>query len=66
MPNPNEARLSLKDWINREGLTQDSFWAWAETVDGTCPALCRHGCEVEPDGYCEHACPSVLLATGLI
>ncbi len=30
------------------------------------PACCKEGCEVEPDGTCEHDCPSVLLAMGLI
>ena len=24
------------------------------------------GCEIEPDGRCEHGCPSVLIALGII
>ena len=30
------------------------------------PACCSEGCEVEPDGHCEHGYESVLLAEGLI
>lgn len=34
--------------------------------DSIVPACCKEGCEVEPDGECEHGCPSVLLALGVI
>lgn len=42
-----------------------------EFLEDTCsdsivPACCDEGCEVEPDGRCEHGCPSVLIALGLI
>lgn len=37
-----------------------------ELDDAVVPACCDEGCEVEPDGRCEHGCPSVLLAFGLI
>jgi len=30
------------------------------------PACCSEGCQVEPDGHCEHGNESVLLAQGLI
>lgn len=30
------------------------------------PACCSDGCEVEPDGTCEHGFPSVFLSIGLI
>lgn len=30
------------------------------------PACCSEGCEVEPDGKCEHGHPSILLEEGLI
>jgi hypothetical protein len=30
------------------------------------PACCSYGCEVEPDGTCEHGYPSVFLEMGLI
>jgi hypothetical protein len=35
-------------------------------IDSVVPACCDEGCEVEPDGRCEHNCPSALLAVGLI
>jgi hypothetical protein len=34
------------------------------TGDSACEAT--DGCWVEPDGYCEHGCPSWLLKLGLI
>jgi hypothetical protein len=37
-----------------------------ELDDAVVPACCDESCEVEPDGRCEHGCPSVLLALGLI
>ncbi len=30
------------------------------------PACCDEGCEVEPDGFCEHGYPSILLKLGVI
>jgi hypothetical protein len=30
--------------------------------DSVIPALCDEGCEVEPDGMCEHGAPSILIA----
>jgi len=30
------------------------------------PACCSDGCDVEPDGSCEHGYPSVLIDQGLI
>ena len=34
--------------------------------DENAPALCEHGCEVEPDGKCCHVCPSILRVACLI
>jgi len=34
--------------------------------DSVVPACCTEGCEVEPDGTCEHGCPSPLIVMGLI
>lgn len=34
--------------------------------DSIVPACCVYGCEVEPDGHCEHGNPSVLLDAGMI
>lgn len=63
------ARLKLDDWRWQEGLEdEDAFTERLRelTIDSVCPALCDEGCEVEPDGTCEHGCPSVLLDVGLI
>ncbi len=35
-------------------------------LDFVVPACCSEYCEVEPDGYCEHGYPSVLVKLGLI
>lgn len=36
----------------------------AYELDGV--AYATDGCECDPDGYCEHGCPSWLLRLGLI
>ena len=38
--------------------------AWDAAWDPECEAT--DGCIVEPDGYCEHGCPSILIAEGMI
>lgn len=35
-------------------------------MDSVAIAVCEDLCEVEPDGYCEHGKPSIVLAMGLI
>ena len=35
-------------------------------TDSIVDACCSQGCVCEPDGYCEHGNPSILLANGLI
>jgi len=56
----NPYRIRLAETLQRHGLTL------LECDDSIVPACCSEGCEVEPDGRCEHGCPSVLLAAGLI
>lgn len=38
----------------------------SELEDSIVPACCIYGCMVEPDGYCEHGNPSVLINAGMI
>lgn len=38
----------------------------ADLEDSVVPACCKYGCQVEPDGYCEHGNPSVLINAGII
>ena len=35
-------------------------------LDSVQPAMCSEGCDVEPDGHCEHGFPSISLALGII
>jgi hypothetical protein len=37
-----------------------------DCTDSVIPACCSEGCEVEPDGECEHGYPSVLIALNMI
>jgi hypothetical protein len=65
----NPFRMRVAEWRNQEGLENDE--AFQESlqgyvIDSVCPALCKEGCEVEPDGKCQHGCLSILLAMGLI
>ena len=58
--NRNPYRIRLSETLKMHGLTL------LECDDSIVPACCNEGCEVEPDGRCEHGCPSVLLAAGMI
>ncbi len=75
------ARIRLREWALNEGLItleayeageklmdQDAFVERVDEImlDGVCPALCDECGDVEPDGACEHGCPSVLIALGVI
>jgi hypothetical protein len=62
-------RIKVKQWKIDNGITsEEEFQAALEeaVLDSVCPAMCSEGCEVEPDGTCEHGCPSLLLALGMI
>lgn len=61
----NPFRISLQALAEREGHA-DTL-EFIETLDDSIvPACCSEGCDVEPDGKCEHGCPSALLAAGVI
>ena len=62
--NPN--RISLKQAAEDEGYESVMEYLEEGCSDSVVTALCIHGCSVEPDGRCEHGCPSPLLAAGLI
>ena len=62
--------MNVGDW---KKLSEDDQLAILQEAvyDGDCPVLCKCkdgdcGDEVEPDGHCEHGCPSILLAVGII
>jgi len=62
--NPN--RLTVEEFLARDGRTLDEILQTVVYGDENAPALCDHDCEVEPDGTCSHGCPSILLEMGLI
>jgi len=61
----NQYRISVKQVAQERGL--DVYELLEESgYDSIVPACCKEGCEVEPDGTCEHGCPSILLSLGVI
>ena len=56
-------RISVKEAMFNAGYEEMDEDVLGDSV---MPACCSEGCEVEPDGECEHGFPSVLLAMGLI
>ena len=48
--------------LRRRQPTMEQLRQWE--AEGGCEAT--DGCWVEPDGHCEHGCPSWLIALGLI
>ena len=65
----NPYRITFKQYCEENGISShEEKYAFLEecVYDSVVPALCTEACEVEPDGKCEHGCPSVLLAVGMI
>lgn len=62
----NPYRISLRELRDEYGYDTTAEFLECECSDSVVPALCREGCQVEPDGRCEHNCPSPLLALGVI
>lgn len=63
------ALQTMKDFRAEHGIyngsdLQAALEEWS--ADSVVPAMCDEGCEVEPDGECEHGCPSILVRMGLI
>jgi hypothetical protein len=65
MLNPkNEYRITADEALENAGIDMEEDADML--MDSVVPACCKEGCEVEPDGVCEHGCPSVLIAMGII
>jgi hypothetical protein len=62
----NPHRLSLAETAQAGDYTSVYDMLERASTDSVVPACCDEYCETEPDGHCEHGCPSVLLAAGLI
>ena len=58
--------LSIQEVAEHYGYTEPEEFLVEACGDSVVPSLCELGCEVEPDGHCEHGHPSVLLVMGLI
>lgn len=62
--------MTLTEFRNMIGLEHDLDWhEYLKSVvmdADDCYAVCEHECMVEPDGYCEHGYPSVLIKIGII
>jgi hypothetical protein len=56
-----QTRISVRETLAMHGVSLDEL-AWESII----PACCSEGCEVEPDGECEHGQPSVFLKLGVI
>lgn len=62
----NPHRIPAHKALANEGMTVDDFVGGPAGMDSVVPACCDEGCQVEPDGYCEHGCPAVTIALGVI
>lgn len=62
--------MTITKFRNMIGLEHDLDWnEYLKSVvigDEDCYAVCEYECKVEPDGYCEHGYPSVLIKIGII
>lgn len=61
----NETRISIEEVADNEGYSVEELLE-EYGGDSVVPACCSEGCQVEPDGRCEHGNPSILLELGVI
>ncbi len=59
-------RIKVKQYMKEQGIDDLNEYLEELVSDSISPAMCTSGCEVEPDGVCEHGHPSILLALGMI
>jgi hypothetical protein len=65
--NFNPYLIPLDRALAMHGIESVDLWAQSpQAMDSVQPCLCEDGCEAEPDGHCQHGCPSLTLALGLI
>lgn len=62
----NPYRINVKQLARDNGFSDTYEFLDEMCSDSVIPACCKEGCQVEPDGHCEHNCPSPLLALGII
>jgi hypothetical protein len=56
-------KITVKETLEIHGLDSDITQLM---LDSIVPACCDEGCEVEPDGTCEHGNPSILIELGIM
>jgi hypothetical protein len=73
LPEDTDDALANLDKTKTEVGTMETFkninineYSYNDLLDSLVPACCVYGCQVEPDGTCEHGNPSILLHYGLI
>lgn len=57
--------LTVDETLELHGL-DDAEDLLELSMDSVVPACCEEGCQVEPDGTCEHGHRSILLKMGVI
>ena len=62
----NPYRITVKQLALDNGFESSDEFLEEMCQDSVVPACCSEGCQVEPDGFCEHNCPSPLIALGII
>jgi len=62
----NDYKITVEEVAEDHGYDNVSVFLQEMCQDSVVPACCSEGCEVEPDGICEHGCKSVLLSLKLI
>lgn len=62
----NAQQISLAKVAQNEGYKTVNELILGMGEDSVMPACCSEGCDTEPDGYCEHGFPSILMAAGMI
>ena len=59
-------KITLSEVAEEQGYENSTQLLTEKGLDSVVPACCSEGCEVEPDGYCEHGYPSILIEAGMI
>lgn len=59
-------RLTVEEVMESNGSDDLDSYMSELMFDSVVPACCEAGCEVEPDGTCQHGHPSILLSLGVI
>lgn len=60
------SKLTAQEVAEENGYDNPTQAAEDYIHEGSCPACCSEGCEVEHDGECEHGFPSLFMEMGLI